>query len=254
MIVNRWHLALLALLTCAALAPAQQVRGVITRVDLEKKELVLQLRGAGVRGMMMTVPLGKDAQIRFGQVPGNINDLPLGRGVHVAVELRDGRQVAVQVNVNGRKPAAPQGAIAPRPEGPSTAPMPRKLTDDAGAYRGQLRRINRTEREIVVASPAGGDKETYTSLPVADNAKVTRDDKPIAFDDLKEEEQAVVRTEMRDGKRVATAVMVGKVSAPDVPAAPQQAAQEQPSKVTRLRQILQIADAILEMVEKREKK
>jgi hypothetical protein len=52
---------------------------------------------------------------------------------------------------------------------------------------------------------------------------------------------------MRNGKKVATAVLVGKVSAA-------MAKPDEPSNITRIRQILKIADVLLELAEKSEKK
>ena len=163
----------------------------------------------------------------FGKEAAALKEVAVGTHVHVTFEGRDGKRLAVLVRVNGSRPRD----VAAKP------------ANDPNALTGKLRHVAYTEREIVLAMP--GDKETYVSLPVAADAKITRDDKAIKFDDLKEEEAAVVRTEMRDGKKVATAIMVGKVT---------MAKPDEPSKIARIRQILKIADVILELAEKNEKK
>lgn len=234
MFANRCFLAVFCLLMGTAWASAEQVRGVISKVDAEQKELVIEGRGIGVRGAVIRFSLGKDTQILFGRQAGAIGDLSVGKQVNVSFETQDGKRVAVTINVSGSKPAAPARPVA----------------DDANTVSGLLRRIARTDREIILATPGEQGKEGYVSLPVPEDAKITRDDKAIQFDDLKEEEPAVVRTETRNGKKVAVAVMTGKTSAP---AAMAQQPGDQASRIARLRQLLQLADMILERAEKREK-
>jgi hypothetical protein len=232
---NRLFLATVALLGFASLAAAEQVRGVIVKVDSAAGEITIEARGLGVRGSTLTFTLGKDAQVILGQQAVPLKDVPLGKRVQVTYETKDGKRVAASVHVNNLL-----GNLMPRDTPAKAVPA-----GDANALTGKLRRVAYTEREIVVATAGAGDKENYTALPVADDAKITRDDKAIKFDDLKEDETAVVRTEMRDGKKVATVVQVGKVSV-DKP--------EEPSNITRLRQVLKIVDALLQMAENSEKK
>jgi hypothetical protein len=117
------------------------------------------------------------------------------------------------------------------------------------ALVGLLRRVALTEREIIVATPAANGKETYTTLPVAEDAKITRDGKAIAFDDLKEEERVSVKVEVRMGKKVALSVAVGAVG--DAVAKPAEKPKEM-SNIAKARLILKIADAILEMIDKKQ--
>lgn len=231
-------LATVALLGCTSLAAADQVRGVIVKVDSAAGEITVEARGIGVRGSTLTFTLGKDAQVILGQQAVPLKDVPVGKRVQVTFETRDGKRVAASIHVNNLL-----GGLMPRDTpAPAAAAAP---ANDANALTGKLRRVAYTEREIVVATPGAGDKENYTALPVASDAKITRDDKAIKFDDLKEDETAVVRTEMRNGKKVATAVQVGKVTVEKA---------DEPSNITRLRQALKIVDALLEMAENREKK
>jgi hypothetical protein len=237
MLANRFVLATVALFGLASVSSADQVRGVVVKVDSEAGQITIEARGAGVRGATFTFTLGKDAKILLGQQAVPLKDVPVGKRAQITFETKDGKRVAVFVHVNNL--LGNLNNLMPNDAGDragANAP-----NNDPNALTGKLRRVAYTDREIVLAIPGAGDKESYVSLPVAKDAKITRDDQAIKFDDLKEEESAVVRTEMRDGKRVATAVMVGKVT------------MEKPedSKITRLRQILKIVDAILEQAEKK---
>ena len=48
---------------------ADEVRGVVTKVDPEKKEVLLDVRARGTRGTM-TFVVDKDSQVLFGKVDG----------------------------------------------------------------------------------------------------------------------------------------------------------------------------------------
>jgi hypothetical protein len=239
MLANRFTLVLVALLGCATLASAEHVRGVVVKVDADTGQVTIEARGIGIRGTVFNFTLGKDAQVLNGNQALKLNELQVGKNVQVSYEMQDGKRVALLVRVNPLLNAIKGAAGVDNAEAKPAA-------NDPNAITGKLRRVAYTEREVVVAVP-GGDKETYISLPVAADAKIARDDKAIQFDDLKEEEGAVVRTEMRNGKKVATAVLVGKVSTA-------MAKQDDPSNITRIRQILKIADVLLELAEKNEKK
>lgn len=252
MAATRQLLAVVVLLLTTTLASADSVRGVVSQVDLDKKELVIEGRGLGVRGLVFRFTLGGDAKVAFGNQAANLGDLPAGRMVQVVYENQNGTRIALSVNATGSKPPAPKqaadnGLPMPRKVDNGGLPMPRKA-DDAGTVSGLLRRVAYTDREVVVAVAGEGGKEGYVSLPVADNARITRDDKPIKFDDLKEEERALVRTEMRNGKRVAIAVQTGKVSDKAMPPA----VASEPSKIARARLILDIADTILQKIDQPE--
>jgi hypothetical protein len=233
MFANRFVLATVALMGFTSLASAEHVRGVVVKVDGAAGTLTIEARGLGVRGSVLTFTLDKDAQVVLGNQPAGLKDVAVGKRVQVTYETKDGKRVAAMVHVNNLL-----GSVLPRDIPPAPP------ANDPNALTGKLRRVAYTDREIVLAMPGQGDKEKYISLPVAGDAKITRDDKVIKFDELKEEEAAVVRTEMRDGKKVATAVMVGKVTM-DKP--------EETSKVARIRQILKILDVILEQMDNRSK-
>src|SRR5258708_10013328 len=96
----------LALLVAGATAFAADFRGVITRVDPEKKEVVLEGRGKGARGMSMTFHVDKDTQIVLGQEAGVLGDLATGKRVRVIYEVKDGKDVATRIHSPFGKPAA----------------------------------------------------------------------------------------------------------------------------------------------------
>jgi hypothetical protein len=233
MFANRFVLAAIALVGFTSLASAEHIRGVVVKIDGATGQLTIEARGVGVRGTVLTFTLDKDAQVLLGNQPAALKDVAVGKRVQVTYESKDGKRVAAMVHVNNLL-----GAVVPT-DTRQAAPA-----KDPSALTGKLRRVAYTDREIVLATPGQGDKESYISLPVASDAKITRDDKAIKFDDLKEEETAVVRTETRDGKKVATAVQVGKVTM-DKP--------NDASKVSRIREILKIVDALLEQVDNRSK-
>jgi hypothetical protein len=139
-------------------------------------------------------------------------------------------------------PGAPPAPAAPAPAAPApVAPIPQ----GGEAMSGTLRRVAPTEREIILATVEGG-QEKYLVLRVPADAAITRDGKPIALADLKEEEAATVRIANRDGKAAAAAIQVGQRVEGAVPLAP---APE--SRITQLRRVLQMADQVLEQFEKR---
>jgi len=219
--------ALALLLTVAPLVNAEQMRGVVTSVDVAKKELVIEGRGLGKRGKSFTFTFGKDVRILFGDEAGAIADLAGGQTIRITYEAKDGAQVATTIQVNGaRRPAQPTGA--------------------GETIAGVLRRVAYTEREIIVAASDKG-KEAYTTLPVAEDAKIARDGKGIAFDDLKEEERCSVKVEVRDSKKIAVSITIGAAESPKA------GKPDEPSKIAKVRMILKIADAILEMVDRKEK-
>jgi hypothetical protein len=237
-------LALPVLLTIASFAPAQQVRGIISSVEPAKKQLVIEGLSLGVRGMSLKFTLDDKAlQVWFGREAGKVEELVAGQRVVVTYETKADRRVATAVYVRSLRPAQRQPAPA------ADAPKARKAPDEE-QVAGLLRRVDRTEREIVVAVQAANGQEKYVTLPVPEDAEVTRDSKPIKFDDLKEEEDVVAGVETRNGKRVAAAIAVGKHAAIAAKPAPAMN-KEQPSKIARLRQVLKVVDAILEEVDQR---
>src|SRR5689334_9724835 len=92
--------ALLAALLFAASALAADIRGVITRIDPDKKELVLEARGIGVRGTVLVFTLDKNSQIVVGQQPGQLNMLAPGKHVRISFDTRNGKNVIQTLKAN----------------------------------------------------------------------------------------------------------------------------------------------------------
>jgi hypothetical protein len=222
----------LILLTVCCATPAEEVRGVISRFDPAKKELVVGGRGRRARGMALSFQLAPDAQVLIGREPGSPADLKPGARVNVQYEMRDGARVARNITVHG---GLIREALKPSP-----------ATAEDGAVAGTLARVARTDREVVVVSPGPGGKEIETTFALQDGTEITRDQKPVKLADLKEGERVVVRAEMRDGKRVARSIQVGAAASAAAPPGGE-------SRIERLRQLLRLADQMLEMAEQRQK-
>ncbi len=232
----RTALAVVCMLSLAAPAFAAEVRGVVSKVDPEKNLLVVDARGAGVRGQTMTFVLAPDARVQSADEPARLGDLKAGRRVRVTYEARDGRLVATSAsspNLLGlvEKLAPTISKVVPVP----AAPKPTPVADGPNTVRGELRRVALTDRELVVVGPGG-----ETILIVPEEITVTKAGQPARFEDLKEGEQAAVRFEERAGRRVAVAVQVGEGAA----AAPEE------TSVQRLRRALKMVDTLLDLADK----
>jgi hypothetical protein len=229
--------SLLAALLFASATRSEEVRGSVIKADLDKRELTIEARGRGVRGMAMRFLLDKDTQILLGRKPGAIADLTTGKRVRIVYEEQQGQRKALLVTLPAVNLILPDLGAAPGPIAP--API------DATSVVGTLRRVAFTDREIVVigAGPKGA-AQVETTLFVPEDAKITRDQKAIRFDDLKEAEPVLAQTEKRDGQLVATSVQVGAISSAQAPA-------KDDRKIERLRQILKMLDQYLGMMERR---
>jgi cold shock CspA family protein len=221
---RKTYLSLFVILLTASIASAaEEVRGVVSRFDPAKKELVIEGRGRRVRNVPFTFTVPSDAKVTIGRQPGALADLKPGTRVSVLYENRDGGRVALGITVHG---ALLREALKPAP-----------AAGDANAVVGKLIRVAQTDREVVVLS--GADAERTIAVPK--DATITRDQKAITLDDLKEGEQVTVHTEMRDGKRVARSIEVG-VAAPS----------ERVDRIEKLRRLLRMADQALEMAQQRQ--
>ncbi len=216
-------LALLASLVLSVAATAAEVRGVLAKVDPDKKEVVLEGRGRGARGLTFTFTANADTRVLLGDEPGHLGDLVPGKRAHIIYEMQGDQRVALVIQSHGT-------VATPAPASPATA--------DPNAITGTLQRVAYTEREIVVVGPGPKGPDTETTLAVPEDVKVTRDGKAIRFNDLREGEKVAVTPEKRDGKRVAAAIQVG-AAAPAAAAKPG----------TRLQKILGIAGQVLQMAQ-----
>jgi hypothetical protein len=219
-------LVLVLALAGAAPATADEIRGVVVRVDLDRHELQIEGRGLGKRGLALSFALGKDTKVEFGREEGTLGELNPGRRVRVSFDVQGGTRRALKVRVVGVRPV------------PRVERMPAATGKDS--LTGVLQRVSYAERELVLVGPGPRGPETETMIAVPRNVRVTQDGKVIPFDELKDGRQAVVRTAQRDGKLVATSIQVGA-------AVPDEA--ERSNRLARLRRLLKIADQVLEMAE-----
>jgi len=229
-------LALTAVLAVAAAVPAAEVRGVVTKIDPDKKELVLEGRGIGRRGAVLVFELPDGTPVLFGDQAGALSDLEAGRRVRVDYDVSDGRQVAQAIHVlSGPKPAAPTASTTP------TTPAP------GDGLTGVLRHVGYSDREIVLVGPGPKDAETETTIAVPEAAHIVKDGKDATLSDLKEGDAAAVQAEKKDGRLTALSVQVG----PGAAAAP---AEKPASKVIpRVRLILKVVDQVLQGMDNRDK-
>jgi hypothetical protein len=173
-----------------------------------------------VRGVTLRFELDKDTRIVFGQTPAEPADLTPGRHVHVSYEMHGERAVAQLIHALGSPPA--------------------RVVPAAGeAITGTLQRVALTDREIVVVGPGKDGSETETIFAVSDTTKITRGERSVSLEDLKEGDQVAVTGEKRGNRWTATAVQVGGGAQPANPSA---------AKTDRLGKILTIVGKVLEIV------
>jgi Cu/Ag efflux protein CusF len=221
-------IAVLVPLVMSAATLAAEVRGVISKVDLDRHEVVLEGRGRGARGMTFTFTLDQNTKVLFGGQPAEVADLSPGKAVRVSFDRQGKEDVAVLIQAHGRPPARTPAAPAPAP------------TAAGDAITGTLQRVAYTEREIVVIGPGPKGPETETTIAVPAKVQVTRGDKTITFDDLKEGEQVAVTAEKRDGKLNAVAIHAGGGPPPAAPPA---------GKQERLQKVMQIVGQVLQVMQ-----
>jgi hypothetical protein len=223
---NRSSILVLVLaLAGAAPAGADEIRGIIVRVDLARQELQIEGRGLGKRGLALSFALGKDTKVSFGGEERTLRELNPGRRVRVTFDVKGDTRRALTVRVLGIRPV------------PRAEKMPAAGKD---SVTGVLQRVSYAERELVLIGPGSKGPETETIIAVPRNVRVTQDGKVIPFEELKDGRQAVVRTAQRDGKLVAMSIQVG---------APVPDEAERSNRLARLRRLLKIADQVLEAVE-----
>src|SRR5215469_15893959 len=108
-------LALLAPLVLIVAAPAAEVRGVLAKVDPDKKEVVLEGRGRGARGLTFIFATNSDTHVLLGQESARLSDLVPGKRAHIAYEMQGDRRVALVIQSHGSiaatTPAPPGAAV-----------------------------------------------------------------------------------------------------------------------------------------------
>ncbi len=216
---SRSVLAVLAGLVFSVPLFAEDFVGVITKMDPDKKELLLEGRLAS-RGRALTLVFDGDTQVMFGKQPGTPAELPIGKIVRVVYETRDSQQVARSIRVNGLRPN--------KPAAPSS--------DKGSTITGILRRVALTDSEVVVIGPGAKGNDTETTVAVPQTARIMKGGKAITLESLKEDDQVSIVAEQRDGRLTATAIQVGPAPSSDI--------------VPKLRIAIKIADMLLQKMEK----
>jgi cold shock CspA family protein len=228
-------LASIACLVLGVGAHAAEFRGIIRHVDPARKEVTVEGRGKPFRGNTVVFAIDQGTQILVAGRAGGFADLIVGKHVRVTFEQNQGPPIARTIKVIGLPPldlASP--ALAPAP-----------TTDDPNAVAGTLRRIARTEPEIVVVSAGkSGAAEKETTIAVPESARILRDQKPIRYTDLHEGEGVLVRTEKKDGQLLAKSIEAGT---PAAGAAATPAGGDR--KIERLRSLLKMIDGFLQMAD-----
>jgi Cu/Ag efflux protein CusF len=233
----RFSLSLAAGLMLLAGASAEEARGLILKIDPDKKELRLEGRGPW-RGDVLDLTVGPKTHIFIGGQPAELSDLAPGWRIRVVYERRDGKAVAQVIRSFGLL-----GLVRPRSQPQADLPMPRKAGDGVS---GTLQRVALTDREIVVIGPGAKGPKTETTIAVPEGTPVTRDGKAIAFDALKEGETVTVKTEQRKGRLTALSIQAGQGAAA-APAMPPRR-----DIIPRLRLMLKLADELLRQMEQRQ--
>jgi Cu/Ag efflux protein CusF len=235
----RYALGLSLALCLPLTALADQVRGLITRIDLKKKEVVIEGRGLGpARGQMLRLRVDADTQVFVGGEPAKLEDLQIGKRVRVVFEHQGKQAVAQTIRVpdlrkvvgaiagavGGAPPADPDpDAAPPEPGAPATPPPP-----DANTVTGTLQRVALTDRELVVIGPGSKGPRTETTVAVLEKVAIKRGEGAVAFDTLKEGETVTIKTEKRKGRLTAVSIQAGVVPASSSKATPTPPAPEPP--------------------------
>jgi Cu/Ag efflux protein CusF len=234
MLTRKLSLALLAGLFIVPIATAAEMRGVISKVDAESKELLIEGFGRAGKGMTYVFLITDDTRILFGSNAGSNADLLVGKRTRVIYDERDGKQIALVIRPLYLQPKSkPANPVAP-----------------GGGADGILRLINSNDREIVVigANAKGGESET--TLHVPKELKVERNAKKTEFDDLKEGEQLSFEADKKNSKMYAKTLRVG-------PADPngKQAQASQPEEMKR-EQVMKTIETVIQILEqlRRERK
>jgi Cu/Ag efflux protein CusF len=236
-----FSIAVASFFVSAALSGAEEFRGKITKVDSAKKTVVVEGRGS-TRGLALEFAVNGDTRIQLGREPAKLEDLQSGDRVRLVFENRNNQRVALTITDLSLRPRAALAGNAPPGNAPNAPAAP---VAGPNTVAGRLVRVGLTEREIVVISPGSqGAKEMETTLLVPNDVKITRDQKLLRFEELKNGEQVSIRTEKRDGHLVAAAIQSGGQTT-----AAMQSPPAENRRIEKIRQALKLADWILQQME-----
>jgi hypothetical protein len=210
---------------------AAEYRGIIRQVDPANKQITVEGRGKPYRKSTVTFAVEKETRILLAGQPASTTDLVVGKHVKIDFDTKDGHPVARTIKIIGLPPLDLTPS-APSPPAPSS--------NDPNSVAGTLRRVSRTEPEIVVV-----DTQRETTIAVPESAKILRDQKPIRFAELHEGENVLVRTEKKDGQVLAKSIEAGAVGTG-------QPSPDRDHRIERLRQLLRMIDGLLQMADQRQ--
>src|ERR1700694_1460741 len=103
MLGKRYTIASLCFLAVGGMVAADEVKGTITGVNPDTKELVIEVRTKAARGLSMSFNLAADAKVSLSHEAASISDLKTGEKVRVLYEIRDGKRIALAVSAHGLK-------------------------------------------------------------------------------------------------------------------------------------------------------
>jgi Cu/Ag efflux protein CusF len=251
----RWIISLAAVAFVSAVCHAEEFRGRITKIDPSKKEVVVEGRGS-TRGLALGFAINAETRILLGREPAKLEDLQTGDRVRVYYENRNNQRTALSITDLSLLPRLPAGNTPPErgpapnapaekaPAGNATVPPPL----GPNTIAGRLVRVGLTEKEIVVVSPgAQGAKEAESTLLIPPDVKISKDQKPLKLEELKEGEAVTVRTEKRDGHLVAAEIQTGGAATAAMPTPPPAPPPNQ--RIEKIRQALKIADWFLQQLQ-----
>jgi hypothetical protein len=177
--------SVVAFLLLAGPALAETARGVITKVDLNNKELTIRGKARGSGKGSFTFRLSDDARVMVAGQKGTAKDLHPGRRVRVQYDDQDNQRVITSIRVLGRTNAGGRPILGRVQD---IAPDEGKIT-----VRGKL---------------AKGERRKEITLELPKDVKVTRAGKAYPLDNLQEGALVRVMYRERSGKRVAQAIQV----------------------------------------------
>jgi len=200
---KRLSIALAAVVAFATTALGEDVRGVIVKVEPDKKVLVLEGKSRGFKGKVLRLKVPDDTEILVARKPAKLADLATGKRARVLFEAQGNDQVALRITVAGSLSSLLESMTGPAPAEPPVKSSP----SEASSVSGVLRRVSLTDREIVVISP-GPSKNTEfeTTFFVPEGTKVLRKQQSIRLDDLREGDQVTVSGEKQNGQLVAKSI------------------------------------------------
>jgi hypothetical protein len=200
------------LLICAAAAPAEELRGVIAKVDFDTHQLVIEGRGRGMRRGVYTFSLAKNSLIMVGRKPADPANLQPGQRVRVFYEMDNDRRVIAAIHIRGG----------------------RVIKGEDRGIAGTVRTFLPRERKLVIQT-RGPEGMKNMTLELAPKFTVTADGQTVEASELKKGVHVRVVPENQDGKMVVNTI---------------QLVEEEPGFISKMRQALKVADLLLQMAEK----